>query len=186
MSGPAATLGWATELLDRLAIPHMVVGSFASSAHGLPRTTQDIDVVIDPTPAQLAALLAAIDLDRFYVDADTARDALQRRSMFNVIDMSTGWKLDLVIRKATPHAIEELHRRVEGMVAGVRAPLATAEDVIIAKLAWARDAVSERQLADVAGILASRGDQLDRSYLERWIDELQLGVLWERAQVLAG
>ena len=185
MSTPAATVAWATALLDQLGIPHMVVGSFASSAHGLPRTTQDIDVVIDPSASQLVALVAAIDPDRFYVDADAARDALRRRTMFNVIDMSNGWKLDLVIRKATPHAIEELRRRVIGTVAGVAAPLATAEDVILAKLGWAREGASDRQLADVAGILATRGAQLDRAYLERWIGELDLDELWQRAQALA-
>ncbi|MBK9036016.1 MAG: hypothetical protein IPL61_33005 [Myxococcales bacterium] len=185
MTTPATTLAWATGLLDQLGIPHMVVGSFASSAHGLPRTTQDIDVVIDPTPAQLTALLAAIDLDRFYVDADTARDALRRRGMFNIIDMANGWKLDLVIRKATAHAIEELERRVVGTVAGVPAPLATAEDVIIGKLMWARAGASDRQLADVAGILTTRGPQLDRPYLARWIGELGLDGEWQRAQALA-
>lgn len=186
MSGPGATLGWLTALLDRVGIVHMVVGSFASSAHGLPRTTQDIDVVIDPTPGQLTALLAAIDLDRFYVDADAASDALRRRSMFNVIDMASGWKLDLVIRKATAHAVEELRRRTTGTIAGVAAPLATAEDVIIAKLAWARDGASDRQLVDVAGIVTARAVELDRSYLDRWITELGLGALWQRAQDLAG
>ena len=103
----------------------------------------------------------------------------------NVIDMATGWKLDLVIRKATAHAVEELTRRVVGTVAGVRAPLATAEDVIIGKLAWAREGTSDRQLADVAGILAARGSELDRGYLERWIVELELDQQWQRAQALA-
>lgn len=185
MSTPATTLAWATALLDQLGIAHMVVGSFASSAHGLPRTTQAIDLVIDPTPAQLTALLAAIDLDRYDVDADTARDALRRHGMFNVIDMTNGWKLDLVIRKASAHAVEELARRVVGIVAGVTAPLATAEDVIIGKLMWARAGGSDRQLADVAGIVTTRGPQLDRPYLERWIGELGLDAEWQRAQRLA-
>ena len=182
MTGPGATLGWLTTLLDRLAIAHMVVGSFASSAHGRPRTTQDIDVVIDPTLAQLTALLAAIDLERFYVDADAARDALRRRGMFNIIDMTSGWKVDVIIRKATAHAVAELARRIMGTVAGVPAPIATAEDVIIAKLAWARAGGSARQLADVAGIVGARGIDLDRAYLERWITDLGLSELWASAQ----
>ena len=59
MSGAAETLRWLTERLDELGIPHMVVGSFASSAHGVPRTTQDIDVVIDPTGEQLRRFVEA-------------------------------------------------------------------------------------------------------------------------------
>lgn len=186
MSAPITPLAWLAELLERLAIPHMVVGSFASSAHGVPRTTQDIDVVIDPSGQQLQLLVSAIDPEHFYVDADAARDALRRRAMFNVIDLATGWKLDLVIRKATPHAVEELSRRAMATIAGVRIPVATAEDVIIAKLAWARDSGSERQLGDVAGILTARGAELNHTYLQRWIVELELDLPWARAQALAG
>ncbi len=183
MSGPGDTIRWLTEILVQLGIAHMVVGSFASSAHGVPRTTQDIDVVFDPSPDALEHFLAAIDRDRFYVDLDVARQELRCRGMFNIIDLTTGWKVDLVFRKDTAHAHEELRRRVAGLIAGVPAALATAEDVIIAKLAWARDSQSERQFADIAGILAMRGDQLDRAYLDRWIDELDLRPTWDRVPV---
>lgn len=85
--------------LDGAAIGYMVVGSFASATHGEPRTTRNLDLVIDPTARQLDQFLAAIDVAQFYVDADVARDALQRRSMFNLIEMTSGWKIDLIIRK---------------------------------------------------------------------------------------
>lgn len=185
MTTAGLTIRWLTGLLDELGVAHMVVGSFASSAHGVPRTTQDVDVVFDPSPDQLARFLAALDPDRFYVDPDVAGDALRRRGMFNVIDVTTGWKIDLIVRKNTPHARAELGRRAHGLVAGVPAPLATPEDVIIAKLGWARDGGSERQLADIAGIVAIRGADLDRAYLDRWIAELDLAPLWARALALA-
>lgn len=185
MTAPGLTIRWLTGLLDQHGIAHMVVGSFASSAHGVPRTTQDIDVVFDPDPESLARFLGAIDLERYYVDAEVARQEHRRRGMFNIIDFTTGWKIDLVFRKNTPHAHEELRRRATSIVAGVRAPVATPEDVIIAKLMWARDSASERQFADIAGILATRGDLLDRGYLDRWIDELGLRPTWEKAVTAA-
>lgn len=181
----AGLVAWITKALDASAIPYMVVGSFASSIYGVPRSTFDLDIVIDPDADSLAHFLAALDPDRYYVDDDTARDALRRRGMFNVIDATSGWKIDLVVRKNTPHGREELGRRVQGTVLGVPASLASPEDVIIAKLSWAREGGSERQLTDVAGILAARGDQLDRAYLDRWIAELELAPIWARAQALA-
>jgi hypothetical protein len=184
----ADLVGWITGALDACGIPHMVVGSFASSIYGVPRSTQDLDVVIDPDPDSLRRFVSTIDPDRYYVDAAVANEALRHRGMFNVIDATTGWKIDLVIRKNTPHAREEMRRRVMGTVAGVLgvpAPLAAPEDIVIAKLSWARDGGSDRQLADVAGILAARGDQLDRAYLDRWIAELDLAPTWARAQALA-
>jgi hypothetical protein len=50
---PAALLRAIRAALEAASIPYMVVGSFASTAHGKPRTTQDLDIVIDPTAAAL-------------------------------------------------------------------------------------------------------------------------------------
>lgn len=112
----------------------MVVGSFASTAHGEPRTTRDLELVIDPSLAQLDGVVGALDPALFHVDRDVARDALRRRSMFNVIEITTGWKLDLVIRKARPFSVEEMRRRTPTRILGIEVPIATAEDTIIAKL----------------------------------------------------
>jgi len=182
--GPGALLRTITAALDEAAIPFMVVGSFASTVHGKPRTTQDLDIVIDPSAAALDQFLAALDLDQVYVDADVARDALRRRAMFNIIDMSTAWKMDLVIRKNRPFSVQELQRRIVVPIADVAVPIATAEDTIIAKLEWAKQSASERQLIDVAGILSVRSTTLDRAYIERWVRDLGLDEPWQRAQAL--
>lgn len=69
---------------------------------------------------------------------------------------------------------------------GVPVDVASAEDTIVAKLDWARLGESERQMRDVAGVIRVHGDALDRTYVERWANELQLTALWERALALAG
>jgi len=66
--------------------------------------------------------------------------------MFNVIDPLTGWKIDLVIRKQRAWSIAELGRRQTWTLLGVPVRIATAEDVILAKLEWAREGGSTRQL----------------------------------------
>jgi hypothetical protein len=182
--GSAAPLRAIVELLDRAAIPYMVVGSFASMVHGVPRTTQDLDIVIDPSAAALDQFLREIDIDRFYVDPDVARDALRRRSMFNVIDMDSAWKVDLVIRKDRAFSIEELRRRTLAQISDVQVPTATAEDTIISKLEWSKASNSERQLLDVAGILRVRSTNLDLDYIEHWVDALDLRPQWDRVRGL--
>lgn len=169
-------------LLGGAEIPHMVAGSFASTFHGVSRATQDIDLVIDPAGAALETFLASLDPDGYYVDADTARDALRRRSQFNVIDMATAWKADLIIRKARPFSIEEFARRQPAELMGVRTYVATAEDSIISKLEWAKQSDSTRQLRDVAGIVATRANALDFDYLEHWVRNLALEAEWTRAR----
>jgi hypothetical protein len=165
--------------LEQLGIPYMIAGSMASSHHGLPRATNDADVVIDPSPASLDALVASLAAGGYYADARMAREALASRQLFNVIDPATAFKIDLIIRKERAFSREEFERRERRPFAGLEAAVATAEDTILSKLEWAQKAGgSERQLADVAGILAVCGDRLDRAYLERWAEVLGVSDLW--------
>ena len=171
--------GW----LDSAGVPYMVAGSFASTLHGRPRSTQDVDIVIDPTLSQLQAFIAAVPADRAYIDEQTATEALHARDMFNVIDMESGWKADLIIRKARPFSIRELERRVLADWDGLKVYVASPEDVVLTKLEWSRmSGGSERQLADVAGILEALGDDLDFDYIEEWLDELRVRDEWKRVR----
>ncbi len=106
----AALLADVVAMLDRARVPYMVTGSLASSFHGEPRATLDVDVVIDPTPASLASLTDELLRSDFYVDADAARQALDDRSQFNAIG-SGAFKVDFIIRKDRPFSIEEFGRR---------------------------------------------------------------------------
>ncbi|HEX6984230.1 MAG TPA: hypothetical protein VF170_02585 [Planctomycetaceae bacterium] len=107
----------------------MLTGSFASAFYGLPRATQDIDLVIEPTGAQLTQFLEALSGVPVYVSPVAARDALDRHSQFNVIDLESGWKIDLIVRKERPFSRVEFDRRIEATIDTRRIPVATAEDV---------------------------------------------------------
>lgn len=120
-------------LLQRAEIPLMLTGSLASSYYGEPRSTHDIDVVIDPTLPQLDAFLEGLG-DEYYVNEATARHALRHRSMFNVIDYASGWKVDLFVRRDHPFSVEEFERRRPSEVLGVSVLIASPEDVILSKL----------------------------------------------------
>ncbi len=156
--------------LDSAEIPHMIAGSVASSHHGEPRSTQDIDLVVDPTREQLTRFLDGLEPSRFYVNDALA--ALARRSMFNVIEPSTGFKADLVIRKDRPFSESEFARREPVEILGVVTAVATVEDTILAKLECACTSESERQLRDVAAMIRVHGAALDVLYLRHWAGEL--------------
>lgn len=166
-------------VLESLGIPHMVTGSVASSYHGRPRLTHDADVVVDPTPEQLDALVKRLLESGHYVDGPRARDALHRRGQFNVVDARSAFKIDLIIRKDRPFSREELgRRRAVELSPGARASLASPEDTILSKLEWAKKAGrSEKQLEDAAGVLAVTAG-IDRAYVERWAGELGVLDLW--------
>lgn len=171
-----------TSALDRAGIDYMLAGSFASAYYGAPRSTQDIDFVISTTAEQLRTFVQLLSEDKYYVDLDAALQARKQQSMFNVIDVATGWKIDLIIRKSRAFSEEEFRRRQLVVVQGSRLFVASAEDVVISKLEWAKLAQSQRQIEDVAGILRLLTDSLDRAYLEKWILELGLDAEWNNAR----
>ncbi|MBL4637628.1 MAG: hypothetical protein JKY56_27475, partial [Kofleriaceae bacterium] len=142
-------LGRIVRSLNEAGIKHMVAGSFASTYHGEPRTTQDIDIVIDGSRAAIKAFVASLDAESYYCDLDVALDAHSRRGQFNLVDMQSGWKIDFMIRKDRPFSVLEFSRRIPVTLLGCELFVATAEDTIIAKLDWARESLSERQLRDV-------------------------------------
>lgn len=174
-------LGLLVAVFERTHIPYMVTGSFASSAHGRVRATEDIDIVIAPTAEQLRALVAEFPSDRYYVDEDAALDALREHSQFNIIDLVSAWKADLIVRRQREFSRTEFERRRPLMISGLEVYVATAEDVLIAKLEWAQIGESDRQIEDAAGIIESQGASLDIAYVDRWVRELGLDESWLQA-----
>jgi hypothetical protein len=167
--------------LNSAGIGYMVTGSIASSYYGEPRATRDLDIVIDPDVDSLDVLVDGLAADGFYVDRDAAHDALDRRAQFNAIGPDA-LKVDFMIRKRRPFSVEEFERRQPADLLGTAGFVASAEDLIVAKLEWAAESESDVQLRDVAGILAVSGDAIDVVYLRKWIKALQLEAIWDRAQ----
>jgi hypothetical protein len=106
--------------------------------------------------------------------------------MFNVIDLATGWKIDLIIRKSRAFSQEEFMRRQRVSLHDVPLFVASAEDVVISKLEWAKVAQSRRQIEDAAAILRMRWAALDHAYFAKWIAHLELEKEWDDAPRVAG
>jgi len=172
--------------LNQANIPYMLTGSFASNLYGSARATQDIDLVIAATPDQVAVLKSLLSVSDYYFDLAAANEACRRKSMFNVLSMEHGWKIDFIFQKPGAYSQQAFSRRTPAQLDGVPLIASTAEDLIIAKLDWARMGESSRQIEDVAGILKIQQDSLDRPYIEKWIKELGLGDQWYRARQSAG
>ena len=174
---------------EGLGIRYLIGGSLASSARGVPRSPMDVDVLAAMHVEQADQLAAALGR-AWYADPGDMRRAISVGRAFNVIHMRTGEKFDVFPASGEFHA-SELRRATEIPLelAGSRTVcrVATAEDILLAKLQWYRlgGEVSERQWSDILGILAANAD-LDLGYLNQWSARLDLGDLWERARREAG
>ena len=169
----------------RLDIRYLVGGSLASSLHGIPRATHDVDIVAEITYEHIPFLVQALEAE-FYIDADMIREAIQRRSSFNVIHLATMFKVDIFILKTDSASQEEMARREQYHIADDPDQpifLATAEDVVVHKLYWYQlsGGISERQWSDVLGVLQVQQEQLDRTYLERAAQQRGVSDLLEQA-----
>jgi hypothetical protein len=171
---------------DQAGIAYMLSGSFAAAYYGVARSTQDIDFVIEATPGKLETLRQGLPQNEYYVDFIALLEAHRQQSLCNVIDLTTGWKIDLIFRKTRHFSVEEFRRRRPVKIHGVSLFVASAEDVILSKLEWSKLGGSQRQLEDVVAILHSRWDSLDQTYLRKWIADLQLEAGWKSAVEKAG
>ena len=176
------------DVLDRLNVVWYVGGSVASTVHGRFRATNNVDVTAGLREEHAGDLRAALEADH-YVDEKSIRDAVRHRSSFNLVHFGTGLKIDVFVPANSEYEVSVRARRVSEPVGDTsstrRVWIASAEDIILAKLVWFRRGgeASERQWRDVRGVVELRGPELDVEYLNRWA--LVLGVTDLIAQVLA-
>jgi hypothetical protein len=183
---PIAVAGWFAGHLDRIGVRYVIGGSFASSVHGEPRSTNDIDIVADLHEADVDRFVEGLAAD-YYVSRPAVADAVRSGGAFNVIHIPTAVKVDVFVSGDDPFDRERLDHRVpvRFSVGGdlVEVFVDTAEDTILRKLEWYRrgDELSERQWRDITGIVDAQASRLDRVYLFAWAARLGVTDLLERA-----
>ena len=185
MDIPLSVLAQVANALEQLSIPYALVGSFASSMHGMYRSTADIDILADIKADQVHPLFEVLKKG-FYVDERTMRDAVAQRRSFNAIHFDSVFKVDVFIPKDDEFARAQLDRRQLRKISPDSEEavfVATAEDTVLAKLQWYQtgDETSITQWNDVVGILGTSRDTLDLDYLNDWSEKLGLIELLQKA-----
>lgn len=170
--------------LDSHGIPYYVGGSIASSFHGVPRSTIDADLVTDLQLEQISPFFRAISTE-FYAREATMRDAVLRKSCFNRIHLDTGFKIDIFVQEGRPYDRSAFSRaRIDSLSQdySLRVRICSAEDNILAKLAWYRAGgeTSERQWNDVLMVAKIRKTSLDWNYLQDMANGLSVADLLAR------
>lgn len=175
-----------SRVLERLGVPWVTVGSIASSIHGIPRTTEDIDLVARLEPSHVSSLVEALR-DEFYLDQERIHSAIRRGSSFNLIHLETLVKIDVFVPEEAVARLE-ISRRNPVTLQGpegeeIALQMASPEDVVVQKLAWYRrgNEVSDRQWRDALGVLKVQGERLDFDYLHKAARRLGVEDLLERA-----
>jgi hypothetical protein len=189
LTEPTAVTLKVIDMLDALNIRYLIGGSFASAIHGVARMTADVDLIVDLNMDRVDSLARGLQSE-FYVDEEAIRDAVRRRESFNLIHLSTMFKVDVFVHKHRPFDEAQFERRERHVISidpERHAYIATPEDNILAKLEWYRmgGETSERQWTDVQNILKTQAGRLDLAYLHQWASSLGVADLFDRALIEA-
>ena len=185
MATPTEVLIEVVQVLENLDIPYVVVGSFASSARGMPRATIDGDLVAAIEPKNVPDLVEQLRSRDFYVDDLSIHRAIDFERAFNAIHLQSMFKIDVYACR-DEFSRTEIERRLPERIypnSDIVLYIATSEDTVVAKLSWFRkgNEVSERQWSDVLGILKVQKNKLDYNYMREWSERLDVSDLLDKA-----
>jgi len=161
-------------------IRYFVTGSIASIFYGEPRFTNDIDIVADVKEKDVPALMKFFPKDEFYISEEQVFDAIRIKGQFNIIQPSTGLKVDVIICKEDEFDNSRFERvkkvlPVEKMQANFSSP----EDVIIMKMRYYKEGGSEKHIRDIVSMIKILGDEIDKNYIVGWVGKFEIENIWQ-------
>jgi predicted nucleotidyltransferase len=173
-------LRFTLQILEKLGIPYMLVGSFASTTYGEPRFTQDIDIVVELEKANVTEFCNCFPSPEFYVSEAAVRDAVHARFQFNILHTTSGNKIDFLFPKKDEWGRTQLHRRRKTeLLPSFFGYAASPEDVILGKLWYHAEGGSDKHLRDIAGMLRISGDSIDRELVRSWAEKMGYAETWQ-------
>jgi hypothetical protein len=159
-----------SEKLSSAGIAFMLTGSVAMSYYATPRMTRDIDIVVALEHGHVQNIFDLFESD-YYVSEEAVTDAVQRKSMFNIVHFESVIKVDFIVLRNTPFGISAFGRRKDLLLGDFQTSIISREDLILSKLVWAKDSGSELQMRDVRNLLSAG---CDIEYLRHWAEDLSV------------
>ena len=168
--------------LNHAGINYMLTGSLVSSMQGEPRSTHDIDIVVELSKTGTEALLKSFQPPAYYIDLDP-RETLSEVDMFNLIDVVNGDKIDFWMFTGNEFDRSRFARKQTVMFENVPIQISAPEDTIIAKLNWSKmSGGSKKQLLDALRVFEMQFDLIDQDYLHSWVKKMNLRKEWNELQ----
>lgn len=152
-------------LLETAGINYMLTGGLAVSMWGRPRSTADIDIVIEIEPKDKKNIFNLFKKD-FYISEEALDMAISKQSQFNIIDFESGSKVDFYVRGNDSYEQNRFKRKKRQNILDIDMNLISPEDLILIKLLWYKESGSTRHLEDNESIL--KISKVDIEYIKKW------------------
>lgn len=161
-------VGVLLDILNRLGIEYMVVGSFSSNRYGVPRATRDADLVLKVVAQERERLFCELPAG-FEIDSQVSFEMITGTWRQIIEIPSIPFTIELFELSDDPHDQSRFSRRKTLSLLSRQASVPTAEDVIVQKLRWANLAKRGKDYDDVVAVMAVQGEaNLDWPYIARW------------------
>lgn len=173
----------------RHGIRYIITGSVASMVYGEPRLTNDVDVVLDMKPGDIATLIKAFPEKDFYLPpVEVIETELLRgsRGHFNIICQQSMLKADVYLIGSDPLQLWGMQNARTLDIEGQPVSFAAPEYVIIRKLQFYREGNSQKHLRDIASMLTESAAEIDFGSIQHRVRELALEPQWQAAKALVG
>ena len=179
MSDPISMVYELHPFFENLGIPYYVTGGVAASCHGEPRSTLDLDLVIEIEQSDIDLLGTALTEAGFYVPETNLENVINgSEATLCVTHQTQCVKVDITISKGLAFDRSKMQRRE---LVDDAFYVCSPEDTILQKLRWGSASRSEKQWRDVQGILRIQGDSLNLEYLKDWAKQLRLSEQLSKA-----
>ncbi len=175
--------------LEAAGIEYMIGGAVASWAWGEPRSTLDLDLVVNIPLESIQHLANELKKRDMLVPGEIILDIiLEGRSdlPINAVHMHSGYKADLYpVREGDELRASAFSRRQKvdlGEPLG-EVYLHSPEDLIIYKLWYYSISQQTKHLRDITSIVMTLEDELDHSYIEKWAMDKGVINIWREILV---
>jgi hypothetical protein len=152
-----------------LNIPVMVVGSLSCNFYGIPRSTNDADLVVQLEAGQLSELARRLT-PTFRLDPQPGFETITGTSKYQLEVADQTFFVELFALSEDEHDRERFSRRRQESMKGHPIWLPTPEDVIVMKLRWYERGGRSKDWEDTRSVMAVQIDKLDWPYIESWCD----------------
>ena len=169
------------DVLESLQIPYMLVGSFSSNFYGVPRATHDADFVLQLEPGAISKLTEQLG-PRFRLDPQTSFEMVTVTTRYVVQVVDAPFLIELFLLGKDAYDLERFSRRRRVAMLGRETFVPSVEDVIVTKLRWSQQGSRPKDIEDVRGVIAVRGDRIQWAYVESWCDRHGTRELLEKTR----
>lgn len=168
------------DALERLQIPYMFVGSFSSNFWGIPRSTKDADFVIELRD-QSAAAIGELPGPGSRLDPQMSFETLTATMRYPIRHEASAFTVELSLLGEDSHDLARFGRRLAKPLGHKTVCVATAEDVIVTKLRWAKGGKRQKDIDDVKDVIeVQTATNLDLAYIRHWCDQHTTPELFEQ------